>query len=76
MVLVGSIIKMFLLKKFSKIPLNKTLKNKVKLFRYYKDIKSQMSLSFKNDKKIIKFLQDNKIAKTITTLKPIASLKA
>ncbi len=65
------------LKKFSKIPLNKTLKNKVKLFRYYKDnIKSQMSLSFKNDKKIIKFLQDNKIAKTITTLKPIASLKA
>jgi ribosomal protein L31E len=65
------------LKKFSKINFNKSLDNKIILFRYGKDkIKSQNPKAFKNINLVLKSFKKYNLAFPILLLKPIASLKA
>tara|TARA_B100000579_G_scaffold428851_1_gene439697 strand:+ start:269 stop:1603 length:1335 start_codon:yes stop_codon:yes gene_type:complete len=65
------------LKKFNKIDFNKSLDNKIMLFRYGKDkIKSQNPKAFKNINLVLKSFKKFNLAFPISLLKPIASLKA
>lgn len=65
------------LKIFRKVDFNKSLKNKIKLFRYGKDkIKSQNPKAFKNLDIVLKSFKKFNLASPICSLKPVASLKA
>lgn len=65
------------LKIFAKDDFNKSLKNKIKLFRYGKDkIESQNPKAFKNINTVLKSFKKFNLAHPICSLKPIASLKA
>ena len=65
------------LKIFGKENFNKSLKNKIKLFRYGKDkIKSQNPKAFKNLDTVLRSFKKFNLAFPICSLKPIASLKA